>query len=182
VGAGLDIYERPLPLAEGLARIARIHRPYHQELHRRLENAAGRHGFAVLIDCHSMPSLATARGSAAANAAPDIVLGDRFGRSCDPRVMRLATTLLRELGLRVAHNDPYAGGYSTRRYGQPQAGLHALQIEIARGLYMDEARIAKHRGFASLQRVLSQFVARFVPALDALPLATGARQGALAAE
>lgn len=183
VGAGLDIYDAPVPLAEALARIETIHRPYHLELGSRLEKAAGLFGFAVLIDCHSMPSLATGRGAGLMKPAPDIVLGDRFGSSCDPAIMRLAAGIFRDLGLAVAHNDPYAGGYSTRRYGQPQAGLHSLQIEIARGLYMDETRIEKHRGFESLARVMAEFVARFVPAINVLPLGMPApRPSALAAE
>ena len=172
VGAGLEIYDRPLCLDAAMARIESIHRPYHDALCARLEQASARHGFAVLIDCHSMPSLAVERGPGFARPTPDIVLGNRFGGSCDPRIFRLADSLLRELGLTVAHNDPYAGGYTTRRYGQPQAGLHALQIEIARGLYMDEMKIEKHRGFANLARVMCHFIERFVPAVNALPLPT----------
>ncbi|GAB4143688.1 MAG: N-formylglutamate amidohydrolase [Sphingomonadales bacterium] len=171
VGAGLEIYDRPLCLDAAMARIETIHRPYHDALCARLERANGRHGFAVLIDCHSMPSLALERGAGFSRPAPDIVLGNRFGGSCDPRVFRLADSLLRDLGLTVTHNDPYAGGYTTRRYGQPQAGMHALQIEIARGLYMDEMRIEKHRGFESLAKVLTRFIDRFVPAIAALALA-----------
>ncbi len=183
VGAGLEIYDQPLCLEAAMARIKAIHRPYHDALCGRLEQANAHHGFAVLIDCHSMPSLALERGAGFARPTPDIVLGNRFGGSCDPRVFRLADSLLRDLGLTVAHNDPYAGGYTTRRYGQPQAGLHALQIEIARGLYMDEMRIEKHRGFESLAKVLRRFIERFVPAISALPLAAeGPRATPLAAE
>ena len=71
------------------------------------------------------------------------MLGDAHGTACAPRVTRPVEQVLVGLGYRVRRNDPYAGGYITRHYGRPREGVHALQIEIARALYMDEARIER---------------------------------------
>ena len=79
---------------------------------------------------------------------PDIVLGDVFGASCAPAVMSTVDRFLAGRGYVVRRNDPYAGGYVTRHYGQPRTGVHALQLEIARGLYMDEATLEPGTGFA----------------------------------
>ena len=63
-----------------------------------------------------------------------------------------------------AINDPYAGGYVTRHYGRPRERVHALQIEIARTLYMDEAQIEKRPGFAEVREHLSALVATLAAA------------------
>jgi N-formylglutamate deformylase len=93
-------------------------------------------------------------------AAPDIVLGDAHGTACAPRATRLFEEVLSDLGYRVRRNDPYAGGYVTRHYGRPREGQHALQIEIARSLYMDEALIERNAGFARLRRDLGTLIAK----------------------
>jgi N-formylglutamate amidohydrolase len=95
----------------------------------------------VLIDCHSMPSCA--RGP----NAPDVVLGDRFGASCHPTVTNLVEATLRRLGYRVARNAPFAGGHTTQLYGRPGRRVHALQIELSRGLYIDERTMLRTQGF-----------------------------------
>jgi N-formylglutamate deformylase len=88
----------------------------------------------------------------------DIVLGDAHGTSCAPRATRLVEETLSALGYRVRRNDPYAGGYITRHYGAPREGVHALQIEIARRLYMDEVRVQRAPGMAALKRDLGHLV------------------------
>jgi N-formylglutamate amidohydrolase len=102
-------------------------------------------GCAVLVDCHSMPS--SARGA----HAPDIVLGDRFGASCHPSVTALAEATLRRLGYRVARNAPFAGGHTTQTYGRPAAGVHALQVEINRALYIDERTLERSTGYTRVR-------------------------------
>ena len=77
---------------------------------------------------------------------PDFVLGDRFGTSCSPDLIRLAGGQLKALGHVVVLNKPYAGGYITEHYGRPHEGIHALQVEINRALYMDEASFEKSPG------------------------------------
>ena len=130
---GAEIYDRRLSLEEGLGRIARLHGPYHDALGRLLARARAAHGFAVLIDWHSMPQ----------SAAPgvDFVLGDRFGGACSPALTGLVERLLGEAGYRTARNAPFAGGYTTEHYGRPDRRTHALQVEINRGLYLDEAKL-----------------------------------------
>jgi N-formylglutamate amidohydrolase len=89
-------------------------------------------------------------------AGADIVLGDRYGVSCDPAFTEAAESHLRGLGYAVARNKPYAGGFITEHYGDPGAGWHALQIEINRGLYMDEATLERAPGFEELQKDLRE--------------------------
>ena len=88
----------------------------------------------------------------------EVVLGDAHGTSCAPLATRRLEEGLARLGLAVRRNEPYAGGYVTRHYGRPREGVHALQIELARGLYMDEARIERGPGFAALERALARLI------------------------
>jgi N-formylglutamate amidohydrolase len=147
VSDAANIYKGPLPVEEGLARIERIYRPYHDTLRRLLAQTHVAFGMAILIDCHSMPS--NIRGGPA-RVRPDFVLGDRFGASCMPELTDCAAATLQRLGYTVCRNKPYAGGFITEHYGRPSRGLHALQLEINRGLYMDEYRLEPHQGFARL--------------------------------
>ncbi|NOZ32756.1 MAG: N-formylglutamate amidohydrolase [Alphaproteobacteria bacterium] len=146
------IYRARLRLPDALMRIEGIYRPYHRALQKLLGETLARFGLAVLIDCHSMPRI-TRRGGA---AAPDIVLGDRYGTSCAPAIVDLAETVFATAGLNVARNRPYAGGHNTRTYGRPAHGLHALQIEISRHLYMSEATLAKHSGFDEIKAIMTR--------------------------
>jgi len=144
-GDGQSIYRRKLSLQEAERRIATVHRPYHAVLRTLVEETKAALGCAVLIDCHSMPS--NSRGA----QAPDVVLGDRFGASCHPSITALTETTLRKLGYRVARNTPFAGGHTTQSYGRPTAGVHALQIEINRALYIDERTLERTNGYARVR-------------------------------
>ncbi len=148
VGEAQPIYRGPMPVAEGLARVARLHRPYHACLAELLDRASKRFGFAVLIDCHSMPSTSADVG------ACDIVLGDRFGSSAAGWIVDTLEASLRGSGLIVRRNKPYAGGYITEYYGQPSYARHAVQLEINRALYMDERSIRKLEKAQALTRAL----------------------------
>lgn len=159
VAEGQEIYARSLDLNEALNRISTIYRPYHNALQGLLARTHVQFGVAILLDFHSMPS-SGARGRD--DDKPDIILGDRFSTSCDGRIIHHAKAILRELGYQVAINQPYAGGFITEHYGRPENGLHALQIELNRALYMDEIRIEKNSGFAALRKNLETFFARFV--------------------
>jgi N-formylglutamate amidohydrolase len=153
VGDGQEIYARKLPVAEAQERIDRCHRPYHAALRGLVGRTRQIFGASVLVDLHSMPSSGLEREG---GLRPDIILGDRFGTSAAAPVVDLAEEALRRAGFRVGRNRPYAGGYITEHYGQPRADVHALQIEINRALYMDEARIIPHAGFAEVEARLSQ--------------------------
>ena len=150
VGEAREIYGRRLTVEEGLARIESLYKPWHATLRGLMQEAWLQNGAAVLVDCHSMPSNA----ARADRIKADFVLGDRYGASCDPVFMEAAESRLRALGYAVARNKPYAGGFITEHYGDPAAGWHALQIEINRALYLDEARLTRTTGFAELQKDL----------------------------
>ena len=153
VASGEAIYRRKLSFEEAAFRVRAYWEPYHEALMGLLEATRRRFGACLLIDCHSMPAQSCGPG----RGSPDIVLGDAHGTACSPRITRAAEMLLTGMGYQVRRNDPYAGGYVTRHYGRPRERTHALQIEIARPLYMDERRLVRGGGFSSLQRHVTAF-------------------------
>jgi len=171
VAENKPIYRDRLTLEDARMRIDGIYRPYHETLQRLLSDTLGQFGIAVLIDCHSMPALARSGD----RTPPDIVLGDRYGTTCAPAFVDLAEAIFAGAGLKVARNRPYAGGHTTRTYGRPQHGVHALQIEIGRHLYMNEASLAKHQGYDAIEAVVNRLIAGLIgldlSALAALPAA-----------
>ena len=150
VAGGAEIYRGKLRFAEARARIREYHRPYHAALADLIDATRRRFGFAVLLDCHSMPSIGCSTDRDTGAPRVDVVLGDRFGNSCPPRVTAAAERTLAALGYAVQRNVPYAGGYTTQRYGRPRDGVYALQIEINRALYMDEASLERGPGLAAV--------------------------------
>lgn len=167
VAENKPIYRERLTLEDARMRIEGIYHPYHDALQKLLSEALASFGVAVLIDCHSMPRI----GRHGERATPDIVLGDRYGTTCAPALIDLVETVFAAAGLRVARNRPYAGGFCTRSYGRPQHGVHALQIEISRHLYMNEASLEKHAGFEPL-RILLEKLTHTLIGLDPMMLAT----------
>ena len=157
VSEGQEIYSRKLTYAEARRRIDIGHAPYHAALARLLGEAHSAHGYAILIDWHSMPAAAARAGSR--DGACDMVLGDRFGASCSGAVTQKVERELEAMGYRVARNAPYAGGYTTEHYGRPARRTHALQIEINRGIYLNEGTLAPTKGFAKLQADLETLIA-----------------------
>ncbi|BCH23051.1 MULTISPECIES: N-formylglutamate amidohydrolase [unclassified Mesorhizobium] len=156
VGEGLDIYPGRLPLAEAVDRIEIVYKPYHECLKLLISHTHARFGSAVLIDCHSMPASIRVGDT---GVRPDFIVGDRFGASAPPALTEHAISLLTAMGYTVAYNKPYAGGFITEHYGRPARGLHALQIEVNRGLYMNERTFEKGVGFDALADDLTRFVA-----------------------
>jgi N-formylglutamate amidohydrolase len=169
VANGAEIYRGKLSFADARVRIETLYRPYHEQLQALLDRTHAQFGRSLLIDCHSMPSVGGPADRDPGKRRVDFVLGDCFGASCAPAVMREAESYLRKQGFAVARNDPYAGGFTTRHYGQPARGRHALQIEINRGLYMDELRIERSTGFAALKRALDSFIEAMAGIAAALP-------------
>jgi N-formylglutamate amidohydrolase len=153
VSSGEAIYRRKLRFAEAESRIRECWQPFHDQLGQLIHQTQTRFGACLLIDCHSMP----AHGVSPRGAA-DFILGDAHGTACAPAVTRLAEAALTGMGYTVRRNDPYAGGYITRHYGRPRYGIHALQIEIARSLYMDEKRIEKLTDFADFQSDMTTLI------------------------
>jgi N-formylglutamate amidohydrolase len=168
VASGEEIYARKLRFAEALQRIERHYRPYHNALTQLVEATRSRFGFYLLLDCHSMPSTTLPQRGGLGRGRVDIVLGDCHGTSCDPIVADTAQRVLVDKGYAVVRNAPYAGGFTTTHYGKPGDGGHCLQIEIGRGLYMDERSYERKPFFAQLakdMRDLTLALARIDPAL-----------------
>lgn len=151
---GLSIHARPLDRAEIARRIERFHAPYHAALEAEVARTVDRHGFAIVIDAHSMPSI----------SAPgiDAVIGDRHGVSCAPGIAAAVEDCLHGQGFRTRRNAPYAGGYTTERYGQPEHARHAVQIEFNRGLYLEESTVARSGTFDSFKTRIDALIASLV--------------------
>ena len=159
-GDGLPLYARRLSLAEAQGRIERVHRAYHAALAAEMRAARDRRGEAVLVDWHSMP--ARAAQGAGGQRGPDVVLGDRHGSSCSVDLTRRLTRAFEALGWRVALNHPYAGGYTTQAWARPGEGFHAIQVELNRALYFDEATGAPGPGWSRTARGVARVIARLV--------------------
>lgn len=134
--------------------------PYHTALQRLLDAAHTRFGEAILIDCHSMPHEAIENCSPLREKRPEIVLGDRFGAAADGSIVDEVEAAFAEAGFRVARNSPFAGAYITQTYGRPFRQQHAIQVEIDRSLYMDEANIAPNAEFEAIRARLTQALQR----------------------
>lgn len=147
VGDAQEIYGQRIPIDTAIRRIESLYKPYHRALRRLFTRVHSEFGTAVLIDCHSMPSSA---GSKDERPRADVVLGDRYGTSCVTAVAETIEATFRELGYVVSRNKPYAGGFITEHYGNPAVGLHAIQLEFNRALYMDERRYERTASFATL--------------------------------
>jgi N-formylglutamate amidohydrolase len=150
---GLEIYRARLPAKEAAFRLEHFYRPYHAALASLVEKARAEFGLAVVIDCHSMPPTAKAH---------DIVLGDCYGEAAAPELIGHMQRILVGLGYSVARNAPYAGGYTTHLYGRPREGVHAIQIEVSRALYLNEANLEKSKGFAACRDTLRVFTSRLL--------------------
>jgi len=166
VANGEEIYRGKLRFAEALARVDRLYRPYHEALKHLVAATRRRFGFAVLIDCHSMPSIGGPMDEDAGRRRFDIVLGDCHGTSCATALTALVERFLVGSGYQVLRNNPYAGGFTTQHYGMPDERVHALQIEINRGIYMNEAAIERR---PALKRVAAHMTALAAHLRERLP-------------
>jgi N-formylglutamate amidohydrolase len=147
VGDAHEIYDQRIPVDEALTRIEGLYKPYHRALRRLITGMHRDFGAAILIDCHSMPSVA---GNKDDRPRADFVLGDRYGTSCVPVIAEAIETALSGYGHSVSRNKPYAGGFITEHYGNPSVGVHAIQLEVNRALYMDERRYERSENFGLL--------------------------------
>src|SRR5216684_5761271 len=147
VGDGQEIYRERLAVDDALARIEALYKPYHRALRRLINKAHQAFGTVVVVDCHSMPSIGVSRDEP---RRPDMVIGDRYGTSCAALLSDRVEETMGRLGYSVGRNKPYAGGFITEHYGNPASGLHTIQLELNRALYMDERRFERCHGFARL--------------------------------
>jgi N-formylglutamate deformylase len=155
VAGGMEIYKGKIPFIEAERRVETCWRPYHDALAELLAEARDRHGAALLLDCHSMPSIGGSHQPDAGQRRADMVIGDFNGVSCTPRLVDRVEEYLKSCGFSTTRNKPYAGGYITQHYSRRDRGQHTLQLEINRDLYMDEERIAKAGGFSRVQAAMT---------------------------
>ena len=147
VGDGQEIYRERLSVDDALSRIETLYKPYHRALRRLINKVHQAFGTVVVVDCHSMPSIGVSRDEP---RRPDIVIGDRYGTSCAPLLPDRVEETMSRLGYSVGRNKPYAGGFITEHYGNPASGLHVVQLELNRAVYMDERRREKGPRFAQV--------------------------------
>jgi len=162
VAGGRAIYRGKLGLAEVETRLRRFWHPYHQALAGLVEEVRAEFGQAVLIDCHSMPHEAIEAHTRPGQPRPEVVLGDRYGATAGREVMERIEAAFAGAGLRVGRNAPFAGAYVAQAYGRPSRGVHVVQVEIDRALYMDEVRVEPLAGFAAFRDLLGGVVAEIV--------------------
>jgi N-formylglutamate amidohydrolase len=162
VAGGRAIYRGKLSLAEAEQRILRFWHPYHRALSDLIDETQTAFGSAILIDCHSMPHEAIEAHSRPGQPRPEVVLGDRFGVAASEAVMDRVQTAFEVSGLRVVRNAPFAGAYVAQAYGRPSRGVHVVQVEIDRALYMDEARVEPLTGFDGFRDLISGVVADLI--------------------
>jgi N-formylglutamate amidohydrolase len=152
------LWRRPIDQAELDRRIAEAHAPYHQAVGDALELLASAHGWALLIDCHSMPRR---KGQA------EVVFGDRHGGSAAPWLAGEAARIAKNAGWSTALNDPYAGGHVIEQHGRPDRGIHALQVEIDRRCYLARDLRTPGPDFDRAARLIELLAIRLAEALAA---------------
>lgn len=171
VADGSAIYRQPIMLPDALARIDTVHTPYHEQLGKLTSQAKSDFGLALLLDCHSMPS---SNSLYQGGTTSDIVIGNRYNASCDPKLARVIAECFTSHGFTVTFNRPYAGGYITENHGRPMNNIHALQIEINRRLYLDQITLEKTAEFRDLKQRLCDCTALIIEKLNpvsSVPLA-----------
>ena len=174
VGDGQEIYRDRILVEDALGRIETLYKPYHRALRRLINKVHQKFGTVVLVDCHSMPSVGVSRDEP---RRPDVVIGDRYGTSCTPLLPDRVEETMTGLGYSIGRNKPYAGGFITEHYGNPASGLHAVQIELNRAIYMDERRRERSPRFAQVASdfgVLADVLASTIPFGDLGPFQAAA--------
>ncbi|WP_299677812.1 N-formylglutamate amidohydrolase [uncultured Roseobacter sp.] len=172
VANGRAIYRGKISLLEAKRRLDEYWHPYHDMLQGLLDRAVHHHGQAVLIDCHSMPHEAVQGIARTGARRPEIVLGDRFGAAAAGDVVDRIEAAFAAAGFVVTRNAPFAGAYVAQAYGRPTRGQHAVQVEIDRAIYMDEALIRPSAQFEDVQRTLKGVIAEIAQiGQERMPLA-----------
>lgn len=157
---GVPIYARSLSVVEVQARIENCWKPYHSAVKEAIDAAHARHGYSLHINCHSMPAVASSSATDfPGEAHADFVVGDREATTASAALSGLVCAHLRGLGYDVAYNHPYKGVELVRRYGEPAAHRHSIQLEINRKLYMNETTFELNEGYVSLKTSLQSLLA-----------------------
>lgn len=160
VAQGRPIYSGKMTRLDAQRRIADVWGPYHNALTGLMRAARADFGRAILIDLHSMPSEALDGVVKKGSQRPDIVIGDRFGRTAAPDLVAQVEDIFRDEGFVVARNAPFAGAYIVQKYGRPSRGHHAVQIEIDRGLYLNSDTISPNANYVAFKRSMARVTVR----------------------
>jgi N-formylglutamate amidohydrolase len=160
----------PLPRAELERRLTEYYRPYHDKLDELVRARLDRHGFVILVSGHSMPSRGRDGHDDPGRERADVVPGTRQRTTTAPSVIDVVEAVSARFQLGLAHDDPYRGGHTTVRYGRPAAGIHAIQIELSRKLYMDEVTLAKKPNEFRVIRSFCRTIVQELARLRAVPL------------
>jgi N-formylglutamate amidohydrolase len=148
----------PLTTAELEARLDQIHRPYHAALAETVRRKMEKFGVCVVLAAHSMPSVGrTGHGDTNVQRA-DVVPGTQGRTTAQASLIDLVERHAQAAGLSVKHDEPYRGGYTTRHWGRPSHGVHAVQVELARRLYMNEAALVKNEAFSAMKSFATSLV------------------------
>ena len=158
-GNGKEIYSEPIIAKDAIKRLESFYFPYHSFLYNLLLESKNRLGYAVLFDCHSMPSkLNLENSNSRYNNDPDIILGDLNGTSCSSFLVSEVKAVFEKHNFFVTKNQPFSGGYITKKYGNPSNDIHVIQIEINKKLYMDENSIKKNKNFENFRIKLTSII------------------------
>lgn len=173
VGDGQEIYHERIHIDDALGRIETLYKPYHRALRRLINQAHQQFGSVILVDCHSMPSVGISRDEP---KRPDVVIGDRYGTSCSPLIATVIEETMAARGYSTGRNKPYAGGFITEHYGSPATGLHTVQVELNRAIYMDERLRLRSDRFATVAEDFSRLAERLaeIPLDDLRPFQAAA--------
>ena len=158
VGSGLEIYKTKISSSEVDSRLNNYYFPYHNKLKQVVDNSVNAFGFAILLDFHSMPNSCINQSRNNKSLVPQVVLGNCFGTSCDEKLSEKVFDIFSTSGFRVEMNNPFSGGFITKNYGVPKENAHAIQVEIDRSLYMDEANYTLHSGYSELKKKLRKVI------------------------
>ena len=160
------LWRRPITPGQLDERLDQAHRPYHKAIEQQLGLIVERFGCALLIDCHSMPP--------PPGGTPPVVIGDGRGRTADEWVSREAIDVARRSGFEAALNEPFAGGHVIDRHAWPARNVHALQLEVDRRCYLDEALRDPGPGFDRTAAFIDTLVVELGEALLGRLFATAA--------
>jgi N-formylglutamate deformylase len=166
---------RPLPKTELDRRLRAYYRPYHDRLDELVRDRLARHGFVILVSGHSMPSRGRDGHDDPGRERADVVPGTRQRTTAAAAVIEVAERVAERFHFGLAHDEPYRGGHTTVRYGRPTTGIHAIQIELNRKLYMDEQTLAKKPNEFRVMRSFCRALVEELSALRQAPLAKAGR-------
>ena len=158
VSKGNNIQSGKMTIEQANLRLDKSYFPYHYKLKKLLDQTKLEFGKVILIDCHSMPMRSTHSLRSSDGKSPNIVLGNRFGSSCSSDIMEQIKSSFEDAGFRVSQNIPFSGAYILKNYGRPSINEHAVQIEIDRGLYLNEKLVEKSDKYYDLKYKLKTVI------------------------